>query len=136
MVTGGTDVESFSGDALIDPRTLALAKRVTIREDKTMSAKLPGLRPASVTIFLQDGSQFQAAVETNRGDWQDPYSPDQLFDKYVSLASRLWPETLCQQIADQIHNMEQKTDFAGIFEMPHVSRLRCRSWRRSRIKSQ
>ena len=116
LVTGGTGVESFSGDALIDPRTLALAKRVTIREDKTMSAKLPGLRPASVTIFLQDGSQFQAAVETNRGDWQDPYSPDQLFDKYVSLASRLWPETLCQQIADQIHNMEQQTDFAGIFE--------------------
>ena len=116
LVTGGTGVESFSGDALIDPRTLALAKRVTIREDQTMSAKLPGLRPASVTIFLQDGSQFQAAVETNRGDWQDPYSPDQLFDKYVSLASRLWPETLCQQIADQIHNMEQQTDFAGIFE--------------------
>ena len=117
MVTGGTDVESFSGDALIDPRTLALAKRVTIREDKTMSAKLPGLRPASVTIFLQDGSQFQAAVETNRGDWQDPYSPDQLFDKYVSLASRLWPEKRCaNRLRIRFTTWSRKTDFAGIFE--------------------
>ena len=115
LVTGDTGVESFSGHALSDPRTLALAKRVTVREDHAMTAKLPDLRPATVSIFMNDGSKFEASVETNRGDWQDPYTPDQLLEKYRSLTRRLWPERLCQQIATGIQDIDQKTDFAAIF---------------------
>ncbi|MEX0502535.1 MmgE/PrpD family protein [Alphaproteobacteria bacterium LSUCC0719] len=115
VVTGSTGVESFSGNALTDPHTLALAKRVTVREDHSMTAKLPDLRPALVTIFLKDGNRFQASVETNRGDWQDPYDQDQLFEKYQSLARRLWPETLCTQIANHIQNLEHITDINGLF---------------------
>ena len=115
LVTGGTGVESFSGHALTDPHTLALAKRVTVREDRSMTEKLPDLRPASVTIFLNDGSQVQASVETNRGDWQDPYSQDQLFEKYQSLALRLWSKTTCSQLANQIQTIEQSTDINSIF---------------------
>ena len=115
LVTGSTGVESFSGHALTDPHTLALAKRVTVREDRSMTEKLPDLRPASVTIFLNDGSQVQASVETNRGDWQDPYSQDQLFEKYQSLALRLWSKTTCSQLANQIQTIEQSTDINSIF---------------------
>lgn len=115
LVTGDTGVESFSGEALTDPKTLALATRVTVREDRAMTAKLPDLRPASVTIFMQDGSRFEASVETNRGDWQDPYNPDQLVQKYLSLTRRLWPETLCVQIANYIQNLEQITDINDLF---------------------
>ena len=115
LVTGDTGVESFSGDALTDPKTLALATRVTVREDHAMTAKLPDLRPASVTIFMQDGSRFEASVETNRGDWQDPYNPDQLVQKYLSLTRRLWPENLCVQIANHIQNLEQVADIDDLF---------------------
>ena len=115
LVTGHTGVESFSGEALTDPRTLALARRVTVREDHTMTAKLPDLRPASVTIVMHDGSRFDATVETNRGDWQDPYNPDQLVQKYLSLTRRVWPETLCVQIANHIQNIEQITDINYLF---------------------
>jgi len=115
IVTGTSGVESFSGKALTDPHTLALAKRVTVREKHSMTAKLPDLRPASVTIFLKDGSRFQASVETNRGDWQDPYNQDQLIEKYQSLANRLWDETTCNQVASWINSIEQNTDINGIF---------------------
>jgi len=120
LVTGGTGVESFSGTALADPRTLALARRVTIREDKSMTAKLPDLRPAKVSIFLTDGGCLQAAVETNRGDWQDPYSPDQLYEKYLSLARRLWPEQQCKNVADQVQNIEQITEIKQIFDAMEI----------------
>ena len=115
IVTGTSGVESFSGNALTDPHTLALAKRVTVREDHSMTAKLPDLRPASVTVFLKDGSRVQASVETNRGDWQDPYNRDQLIEKYQSLALRLWNETTCNQVANQINSIEQNTDINSIF---------------------
>ena len=80
-----------------------------------MTAKLPDLRPASVTIFLKDSSRIQASVETNRGDWQDPYNQDQLFEKYQSLALRLWPKTLCTQITNHIQNLEHIPDINDIF---------------------
>ena len=115
LVTGSTAVESFSGDALTNPQTLALAKRVSITEDASMTAKLPDLRPASVTIQMKDGSRFQAAVETNRGDWQDPYSVEQLVEKFRSLAGRCWPEARCKTVTQKIQNIEQLHDLNQLF---------------------
>ena len=123
LVTGGTGVESFAGPALTDSRTLQLAKRVTITEDTGMTARLPGLRPARVTIIMKDGSRFDAAVETNRGDWQDPYSADQLAEKYMSLAGRLWPKAYCIDVKTQIQNAEHLTVFMKLFEDPKVDAM-------------
>jgi len=116
LVRGDTGVESFSGNALTDPQALALARRVRIKEDKGMTAKLPDLRPAQVTIVMKSGERFETSVETNRGDWQDPYGADQLAEKYMSLAGRLWPEKRSKKIAHQIQNIEQEIDFADIFK--------------------
>jgi len=115
LVTGSTRVESFSGAALTDPRTLALARKVTIAEDESMTAKLPDLRPARVTISMTEGSEFQTSVETNRGDWQDPYSAEQLNDKYLSLAQRVWTKGQCHQISDQLMSLEQSQNVKDIF---------------------
>ena len=83
-----------------------------------MTERLPDLRPASVTVFMKDGSRFHASVETNRGDWQDPYDQDQLFEKYQSLALRLWNETTCNQVARRINSIEQTIDISSIFKTP------------------
>ena len=115
LVTGNSGVESFSGAALTDPRTLDLAKRVSIAEDKNMTAKLPDLRPARVTVYLKDGGRVQTSVETNRGDWQAPYTPQQLSEKYQSLARRLWPETRCREMEEQIQAIEHALDINHIF---------------------
>ena len=64
---------------------------------------------------MKDGKRFQAEVETNRGDWQDPYTSDQLSEKFVSLTQRLWPEILCRKVQDRIQNIEQVTDLDEIF---------------------
>ena len=120
-MTGGTGVESFSGSALTDPRTLNLAKRVTIREDPDMTARLPDLRPASVTVGMKDGTRFRASVETNRGDWQDPYSKEQLSGKFMSLATRLWSEELCKNISNQIMNIEQLSDMNDLFSITSMN---------------
>ena len=88
-----------------------------------MTARLPDLRPARVTIIMKDGSRFDAAVETNRGDWQDPYSADQLAEKYMSLAGRLWPTAYCIDVKTQIQNAEHLTVFMKLFENPEVDAM-------------
>ena len=88
IVNRSSDVASFTWDKVTDPTILDLAARVTVREDKAMSNQLPDRRPARTTVRLTDGQVLSAATETNRGDWADPYSPDEIREKYLSLTAR------------------------------------------------
>lgn len=91
LVTGATGVMSFTADRLGDPAIRALAARVRLSEDAAMSAALPDRRPARVTLVMADGRRLSAETATNRGDWADPYPEDELRGKFLSLASRVWP---------------------------------------------
>ena len=100
LINRSSKVHSFTGNALNDPRILALAAKTSISENSLMSAQLPDLRPAEVRITMKDGRNFKAEVKTNRGDWQDPYSNAQLKEKYMSLATRRWS----YKTSDNVHN--------------------------------
>jgi 2-methylcitrate dehydratase PrpD len=91
VVRGSSRVENFTWDAVRDGRVQALAKRVFVTEDKTMTQRLPQFRPARIELKLVDGRTLGAAVEANRGDDQDPYSRGELVGKFFSLAGRVWP---------------------------------------------
>lgn len=114
LVNAGSGVDSFRGDALTNPATLELARKVAVREDPGMTAKLPGLRPASVTVTLDDGGSVRAEVETNRGDWQDPYTPAQLRGKYDNLVRGIWDG----RASDAIHSL-----ILGLEDLDDVRRL-------------
>ena len=107
LVNGSSGVGSFTWDAIGNQTIQALAKKVDVREDPSMTAKLPDLRPGAVSIKMTDGTVMQAATETNRGDWADPYSEDELIDKYFSLATRLWDKSAAQAVLDEVMNLDQ-----------------------------
>jgi 2-methylcitrate dehydratase PrpD len=88
LVTGSSDVESFTWEAVRDSATLALAARVSVTEDPAMTAQLPEFRPAKVTATLKDGRVLSAEVRSNRGDDSDPYSRAELEQKFTTLAGR------------------------------------------------
>ncbi len=98
IVTGRTDISSFTAERLADPSIGALAGRVRLREDAAMTAQLPDRRPARVTVTLSDGRRLTAATQTNRGDWADPYPSEELRGKFLSLATRAWPETAADEL--------------------------------------
>ncbi len=102
LITGSTGVESFTRDRVDDAATRALAARVRVREDRAMTAALPDRRPALVTLHLAGGETLTAATETNRGDRADPYQPDEIRQKYLSLACRLWPQAEAAAIWDGV----------------------------------
>ena len=55
---------------------------------------------------MADGTRLEAATETNRGDWSDPYRPDELREKYLSLTGRLWTEAGAKAVHDEIMTLE------------------------------
>ena len=98
IVHGHSRLASFTWDAVRDPRVLALAARVDLSEDASMSARLPAERPASVEISTRDGRSRIAEVGVNRGDDADPYSRAELRDKFLDLCGRVWALPHCESL--------------------------------------
>jgi 2-methylcitrate dehydratase PrpD len=90
IVHGAATVEAFREPARLEPVTRDLARRVFVREDEAATAKLPALRPARVTITLTDGRVLEAEALTNRGDTEDPYSAEEVREKFHDLAGPVW----------------------------------------------
>lgn len=98
IVQGHSRLPAFTWDAIRDPRALALAERVRIIEDPSMSARLPAERPARVEIRTRGGQTLIGEVGVNRGDDASPYSRDELRTKFIDLCTRVWPLDHAEQV--------------------------------------
>ena len=86
VLRGDAGYRAFTDDVVRDPAIAALRRKVTVREDPELSAVVPRLKPARVTITLTDGRQLTRLRESARGDYQDPYSQDEIRAKFRELA--------------------------------------------------
>ena len=69
-VRGHAGHSALDDAAVHDPAIVALRQRVTVAEDPAMSAVAPRLRPARVTVVLNDGRSATHACDSHRGDFQ------------------------------------------------------------------
>ena len=100
-------VLSFTENMRTNKNIQNLCQKVTIVEDTNMTGKLPNLRPANVYIQMANGSTFKAQVTTNRGDWQDPYSEEELKQKFISLTTRLWSQKKALNVYSKSMKLEK-----------------------------
>jgi 2-methylcitrate dehydratase PrpD len=91
LVNHSSALSSFTWDAVRDPAVLALAQKVEVSEDPSMTQRLPLERPARVVISLHDGRQVIGEAGVNRGDDAAPYSREELRQKFMDLTQRVWP---------------------------------------------
>jgi 2-methylcitrate dehydratase PrpD len=86
VVRGDTRHRAIDDSALADPAITALRARVSMAEDAAMSALVPTLKPAKVTLTLKDGRQITRAVDSHAGDFNNPYDESLLREKFRDLA--------------------------------------------------
>lgn len=114
LANGAATPAAFRDEARTVEATRDLARRVTVREDRDLTARLPGLRPARVRLTLADGRRFQAEALTNKGDTEDPYSPDEVRAKFAELAVPVWGRTHAAAIADCVASIDRAADLATL----------------------
>jgi len=115
LVNQSTAVDSFTMPNVENPVIRDLASRVTLAEDKAMTARLPDKRPARVTITLKSGDILQESTETNRGDWSAPYPAEDIREKYMSLTTRLWRPDDADQIWNMVHELDEEPTLDRLF---------------------
>ena len=86
VLRGNTGYSAFTEEAVRDPAIAALRRRVTVREDPALTAQVPRLKPARVTVTLVGGRQVTRLRESARGDYQDPYGEGEIRGKFRELA--------------------------------------------------
>lgn len=87
VVRGDLSHAALDDSALSDPVIAALRARVHVREDTAMSALAPRLRPARVTVTLKDGTRDTFAVDSHRGDFNQPFAESEIRAKFRGLAA-------------------------------------------------
>src|ERR1051325_4361794 len=85
VVRGGAGFAELDDTALADPVIAALRHRVHIAEDPGMTALAPKLRPARVTVTLNDGRQATHSRQSHRGDYNEPFAEAELRAKFGGL---------------------------------------------------
>jgi 2-methylcitrate dehydratase PrpD len=109
-VRGKLDHAAMDDSALNDPVIAALRARVQVNEDPAMSAVAPRLRPARVTVMLKDGRQATHACESHRGDFNDPFQPEELRAKFRSLAGLVLDDAGIARVESLCANVENVPD--------------------------
>lgn len=82
------DHEAFTAEALSNPAVMRLSEATELREDPQLATRLPLIRPARVTMELVDGRVVSAVTENPRGHFDNPFSDEELAQKFNKLAGR------------------------------------------------
>ena len=114
LIHDSSGLGSFTLDAIGRDDVRALATRVEVVEDPSLTALMPDFRPARVHVTLTDGRSFESYTKTNRGDTEDPYEQDVLTEKYYELTTRVWS----LRRAEAVFNAANRVD-----ELPNIRRL-------------
>ena len=123
VVRGHAGFAALDDSALGDPVIAALRHRVQITEDPAMSAVAPLLRPARVTLTLNDGRQATHSTESHRGDFNEPFAESEIRDKFRELAGTvLTPEGT----ADVERAIDRCEEWASVGELPELLRRSAR----------
>ena len=108
-----------------NPNILKLAGTVWLEEDPAMTACMPDRRPALVMIRLKSGEILQAKAGTNRGDWSNLYSTEEIRDKYMSLTTRLWHEDNAARVWEMVRDLDQAEPLGALFSVMVKEPLSC-----------
>ncbi len=110
LVHGDTGISSFSEQAVNDPNIRALAQRVEVVEAPELTAMMPARRPSRVRITLKDGRELDAESFVNKGDLEDPYTSEELQEKYYGLTDPIWGHETAEKVHAKVMALEDVGD--------------------------
>jgi 2-methylcitrate dehydratase PrpD len=114
IVNGAATLDAFRDQARSDAVTRDLARRITITEDPSLTAKLPGQRPAQVRVRLKDGRTLEEMALTNKGDTENPYSADEVIAKFHEVAGPFVEAARLRDIAGTVLALDAEPDLSRL----------------------
>jgi 2-methylcitrate dehydratase PrpD len=122
VLRGNAGYHAFTEDVVRDPAIAAFRRRVAVREDPELSAAVPRLKPARVTVTFTDGRQVTRLRESARGDYQDPYRDDEIRAKFRELAGVVLSPAGAAQVEQLVDRLDQLPRLGTLVETLRADR--------------
>ncbi len=118
LLEGDCFVDQFSDDVVADPARLALAGKVEVRHDPTITARGANYRHlVRVEVALRGGRRLNCTKEAARGSEKSFAGAGDIIAKFEKLAIHALPEARVAELRDAVLGLEKLPDAARIADL-------------------
>jgi 2-methylcitrate dehydratase len=110
----------FAPERFTDPKILAIADKITIREDAEINRDFPGRFRCRVDITTRDGATHSAGVDYPHGHHLDPMSDAEVEAKFRGLAARKLATEKVDALLAALWEFDKTASADGIFEIVDI----------------
>ena len=115
---GDVKTTDFDPDRLSDPKTLAIADRVSAEADTELDKVplKPMSMPAIATIQTKNGKVIEKRVDYQKGDPRNPFSKDDFITKFNRCTDGILSRERRDSVVNDILNLENLETISGLVE--------------------
>lgn len=114
LLEGKIDNSTYSEKKVRDPRILDFLKKITVVEDKTLSAKYPEAVANRVTVKLSSGKVVTKQVDYHKGHPKNPMSDTEVEEKFQRLTRKYLDKNRARRLLEAVWNLEKAKDVAKL----------------------
>jgi 2-methylcitrate dehydratase PrpD len=110
LVKGRVGFEEFSPEAISDPGTLDVARKVSYRLDLTLD--YPRRFSGHLEVYLKHGTMIEENQAHARGSIEAPIAPEEIESKFRQNAGIILPQSKVDRIVEFLSGLERQPDIA------------------------
>lgn len=104
----------FTEQRLSDPQLAEVQKRTEVVLDAELDALAPAYLAARVEIATRDGETYSEEVRSAKGMPEDPLTPEELHEKFRSLAERVLEPSAIAETIEMVDDLEDVSDVSQL----------------------
>jgi 2-methylcitrate dehydratase len=121
LLEGKIDNSTYSEKKIRDPRILDFLKKITVVEDKTLSAMYPEAVANRVTVKLVSGKVVSKQVDYHKGHPKNPMSEGEVEEKFHKLTRKYLKTIQARRILDAVWNLEKTKNISKVISLMTLS---------------
>jgi 2-methylcitrate dehydratase len=115
LLEGKIDNSTYAPKKIKDPKTLDFLKKITVIEDKDLTAMYPEAVANRVTVKLSSGKVISKQVNYHKGHPKNPMSDQDVEKKFRTLTKRQLSENKANRALNMLWNLEKVNDVSKLF---------------------
>jgi len=120
MLEGKITLDSFSHDAIHDPKALALMAKMTANADPVLTAMMPKKIPIRISATLKDGRAISRQVDAVPGLGGMPMQRGDFERKFSDNVGKIWSPAQQGRVLDFLWNIDRQDKLDHLFELALV----------------
>lgn len=117
VVMGDNFLENYTEETLKNEAIRELAKRVRFEVDPEADANYPQKRMGGIVVKLKNGTAYKEKTEYAKGNPENPFTAEELRDKFRNLSSVVLPEQKVERIIEAVDFLEDIDDVNTLARM-------------------